>query len=764
MMNDLHNSDPLNAHSFFSLLPRAFKDSKLPQKPKDSDELEPIHIYMKSMALKSPDKLFKEAKTYVEGPVELPNRALGNSDDVVILAKGKDNPQGRRVPLARKQDQIYSNPNTSMDTDQMEEPEEYFLAHDMHEASENNSEAVTAEDKENHQVRRPGLGRKRAQFSLKPTTSQPSFSLEPTLDIYQLQDPDEFFSAYDKLENAKKEIQRQMGSNMIDVKANNPSINTTRSRRPGLLGRSVSYRHSYSSVLSETDDILINSQETLHQDIPTSSNCDTKQQKTNPNVQLKEKGSDGLLAKTKNRVGEVWDEVSSTTENLDGDVALSIIQESLQIKPIDLDKLCLPNFHDIEMPDFASLGEKIPQARKSFRSNMGKGISSKTPLQHKQVPESPVHPLTSPTPPKSPFASISLLKKRILHTSPLSNPFSTHNIDEPAINPFVEVLDQQLGNADTSKEFSISGKLKSPVKDGTRNTTVTNKGSQKVIGGDTLHSDMLVHDNPSKLGLDVGAGLSKSHDDVADHDWNKSMDGRVMNDSVGRMNVDFDSLVHGDNNLQEHAEDMMQEAASCGQPDIDIEGSSRSHTDTDVIKQNGLSEVEENLEEMRQEAAPSVQPDVNIENSRIENLKDSPTQLDQQNSCVDNTLVQPYATPEISTEQHKEEQPRISINEAITAKRPREGRKRKLLSHRQSLAESGLLWNLGVRRSSRIKRRPLEYWKGERFLYGRVHESLPTVIGVKYISPTKGNANPTFRVQSYVSDDYKELVELAALH
>lgn len=66
---------------------------------------------MNRKALKSPDKLFKEAKTYVEGPVELPNRALGNSDDVVVLAKGKGNPQGRRVPLARKQDQITSNPN-----------------------------------------------------------------------------------------------------------------------------------------------------------------------------------------------------------------------------------------------------------------------------------------------------------------------------------------------------------------------------------------------------------------------------------------------------------------------------------------------------------------------------------------------------------------------------------------------------------------------------------------------------------------------------
>lgn len=33
------------------------------------------------------------------------------------------------------------------------------------------------------------------------------------------------------------------------------------------------------------------------------------------------------------------------------------------------------------------------------------------------------------------------------------------------------------------------------------------------------------------------------------------------------------------------------------------------------------------LEDIRQEAAPSGQPDVNIEDSRIENLNNSPTQL-----------------------------------------------------------------------------------------------------------------------------------------
>jgi hypothetical protein len=35
----------------------------------------------------------------------------------------------------------------------------------------------------------------------------------------------------------------------------------------------------------------------------------------------------------------------------------------------------------------------------------------------------------------------------------------------------------------------------------------------------------------------------------------------------------------------------------------------------------------------------------------------------------------------------------------------------------------GTSWKSGVRRSTRIRTRPLEYWKGERLLYGRIHDS-----------------------------------------
>nr|CAD1832839.1 unnamed protein product [Ananas comosus var. bracteatus] len=94
----------------------------------------------------------------------------------------------------------------------------------------------------------------------------------------------------------------------------------------------------------------------------------------------------------------------------------------------------------------------------------------------------------------------------------------------------------------------------------------------------------------------------------------------------------------------------------------------------------------------------------------------------------------------------------------------RKQNKAKLNSRRQSLADAGLLWKSGVRRSTRVRSRPLEYWRGERFLYGRIHNSLATVIGIKSFSPDKDGKEPVLKVKSFVSDQYADLVERAALH
>ena len=51
-----------------------------------------------------------------------------------------------------------------------------------------------------------------------------------------------------------------------------------------------------------------------------------------------------------------------------------------------------------------------------------------------------------------------------------------------------------------------------------------------------------------------------------------------------------------------------------------------------------------------------------------------------------------------------------------------------------------------------------------KFITGFLLLGLATVIGLKYVSPAKGNGQPTLKVKSLVSSEYNELVELAALH
>lgn len=100
-------------------------------------------------------------------------------------------------------------------------------------------------------------------------------SLEPTLDIKKLKDPEEFFMAYERHESkfafllsllnnllltfcitavffffdcnidAKREIQKQIGGNLPDSGQDNPSPVASRRRRPGILGYN---QYSVSSI------------------------------------------------------------------------------------------------------------------------------------------------------------------------------------------------------------------------------------------------------------------------------------------------------------------------------------------------------------------------------------------------------------------------------------------------------------------------------------------------------------------------------------
>ncbi|OMO66825.1 hypothetical protein COLO4_30332 [Corchorus olitorius] len=287
-----------------------------------------------------------------------------------------------------------------------------------------------AEVMENPRERRPALGRKRARFSLKPNSSQPTVSLEPSLDIDKLKDPEEFFMAYERAENAKREIQKQTGGVLMDLDQNSQSL-AARPRRPGMLRKSVKYRHHYSTAMSPLENLEEENASTL---------CDSQQEKHDRDVELEEKELAGLATNAENKVNELLDEL--LTSDFDGDETVSLLQEHLQIKPIDMEKICLPDLQDIRKIDL-----------KASRKNLAKPRNSST-----DIPENSVHYVASPTPPKGPLASISLLKKRMSLSDLPSDPFSTDDFDRSLVRDASPVKDinKQSDLVDTEREVRLS--------------------------------------------------------------------------------------------------------------------------------------------------------------------------------------------------------------------------------------------------------------------------------------------------------------------
>ncbi|KAF8400744.1 hypothetical protein HHK36_014044 [Tetracentron sinense] len=718
MVNELQSPDlvdPLLGHSTFSLFPRTFKGSKKAANLKEND-METMHTYLKYMALRSPNKLLEQAKTIVKSSSELLNSEFP-----------------------------------------------------FNVASEDKDEAAAAVMSKQHpQERRPALGRKRARFSLKPNSSQPSVSMEASLDIDQLQDPEEYFLAHEKLENAKKELQKQRGHISMDSNQYNPST-TARHRRPGILGyllvfdarKTVSYKHHYSSVLADNDITFVPSEDTFVE-IPSLSNYSSHPAVTVQYVEshgreiagdelmnaIKGKGS---VSVTENRANNLLDELLSTNcTDLDGDGALTFLWERLQIKPIDLEKLCLPDLDGIQRSNIKAAKEELPKPRKALSDihNTVKRATSKTSVANWQVAESSTSPWASPTPPKSPFASIALLKRRILQTNSSSDPFSVLGFD---VSPVI----------DSSPVAGINKQTVLPQVD-TNHLDASNPPPAEVnkkglIFSGKLQSPMFEEDNITGGIMDSGELVEEDSSCPFDKpmDENSSRLNSVTDFRSNGSDVDLENNTAGSKMV---SGEMVKEDSARPLDRVMDDNSSRLVTGMDVMSNGSDGDLEDKIQikDMLQEPVASEQPDLSIED------ESGPAAGNQ------HTMDGPSETTNICTEQNSEKNQdpsRISLNEQSKPKTPpRNRRKRKELSRRQSLAESGTLWKSGVRRSTRIRMRPLEYWKGERFLYGRIHESLATVIGLKYVSPAKGDGGPMVKVKSYVSDEYKDLVEQAALH
>lgn len=122
--------------------------------------------------------------------------------------------------------------------------------------------------------------------------------------------------------------------------------------------------------------------------------------------------------------------LSCNSEDLEGDGAISLLQERLQIKPVAVDKFSIPIFPDSQVTVLKSLQGNKSKPRKALSDidNLLKGMNTNKKTPSKKSAQIPVQQLSSPTPPRSPFASVLSLQKHISRSRQSMGPFSLNEI------------------------------------------------------------------------------------------------------------------------------------------------------------------------------------------------------------------------------------------------------------------------------------------------------------------------------------------------
>ncbi|XP_019448121.1 PREDICTED: uncharacterized protein LOC109351196 isoform X4 [Lupinus angustifolius] len=701
--------DPLFNYWGLSLFPQSTSISPS-NIPYDSHhDLHQIHNHLKPMALANPGKLLDEAKSILDANPDLLNS------------------QNSNVPPSAETNDV---------------PEE-------------------SQDQEFPRRRRPALGLKRGRFSLKPTKNTPVENLLPTLDLDKLKDPVEFFLAHERLENAKREIQKQMGGVSFESNGDNTS-NKPRQRRPELPGnnqRPVRYKHRYPKETFDSNAYVPSSQEIIGSDShsPVGENTDKGGSNILDPVGENPENGEACLTSLENEVTGV--DLSAkedvklndlldgllhcSPEDLEGDGAMTLLQERLQIKPIVLEELSVPDFPVNKMIDLKSLQGNLSKPRKALSNidNLLKGMN-KTPL--KQGSGSPAQQLASPTPPRSPFAALSSLQRHISRSKPSVDPFSA-----------VEIV--QLSARNNSPAPMINQEL-----DLVGSGNPSNEQNEHII------EDVIAVSKPSSV-VNIVSNKTGTSEESKKGDFGKSSD--MSNVPLPEETIATSETALVEDTIMNFASTSMEDNA--GEPGFDANADSNEcHVDMDVdvggsfMCEGPMNDKEDrpNFEGIIKAPAASV-PMADLDFNLVSPQADQSNPAGFQASARDKCTRKEDDVSEKCV-QEKPESSLVPVNGQRKAKlrsqKQRQSEAHKL-SRRQSLAAAGTSWNSGLRRSTRNRTRPLEYWKGERMVYGRIHDSLATVIGVKCMSPGT-DGKPTLKVKSYVSDKYKELLELASLH
>ncbi|URE29079.1 hypothetical protein MUK42_05789 [Musa troglodytarum] len=559
--------------------------------------------------------------------------------------------------------------------------------------------------------RRPALGRKRAMFRLKPLSGNPVRDFDFNSQLDHIDDPEEYFFAFEQLENVDKELKKLRGEVVTEAAKNQRA--TGRRRRPGILGKTVSYKPHFSII--DTTEAFNASKEDIDRRNAISYKASTRT-KSNENLHPDSfdqpynlyltETNNGLfvgieqedsVVDEENNVNNNLEELLSSFKALDEGEGTALLMESLQIKSMEVGKMHLPEWHTVQRNDF------------------------RTPDNIVMLKKLEVHQLTqtSPNLARGPLAVIADLQRRISLNDPLKDPYMIPPSEDSPYSQF-------------PCPTSCQKKKTRPPPDDFNNTDQN--------GLLARHASVSARTDDKKSSL-----VAKLLIPVIEAD-------KTINDKI--------EIDKKDNHIQLDP--------SCEHPDHEAEDPAPSCTNHKNRK--GLVTAEDHVISESITNVNEGGADDNMQNQvkvRAPDVLVVGPEASRENSIPWTTVLQStdehmITGADTETQGHNATSATSQNNGKKQKALPRRKNKRKLVSRRQSLADAGMMWKSGVKRSTRIKSRPLQYWCGERFLYGRIYDSLPTVIGLKYTGEDGKDA--ALKVKSFVSEEYADLVAHAALH
>ncbi|CAN8312264.1 unnamed protein product [Cochlearia groenlandica] len=577
--------------------------------------------------------------------------------------------------------------------------------------------------------RRPGVERKHGRFSFKPITSQPSQN-EPVFDDSKYRNFEDYFAELARFKNSKREWDKQRGAVAVatDTHQNQPA---RRPRRPEVQRRErVTYKHTYTDA-SFTDLKALERENLIHTD---------KSLETTTAVHLTtvdKEVDDSPVNKDKKLENVLTELLACSPDKHERDHAVvKLMEERLNIKPIDIEMLSLHKL--TEFPDVRQLDLKasvrnrsIPRTALSDIQNFPKGIYSDATQRNNQPSSS------NPQEDQFPFPGSHFLlpgdrQSTEVDLSKDLNVCFRSSVAKDADNVVTNASPSNVGNVNVASTFNSSVQ-KSSCKDGSDTHTGIHRSQSNPDGNtDICVDDSITNINSAVPEVNVDMQIEGNDVDVpmSEYEANINTGRRGANADINEETEQLNNLVSFSLTLQNLLSIYM-----------------------DLLFFKSLQEVNNSSHK---------------QTSERRKRGSSYSHTKKRSKTNHNEIEEDKQMKTVSHESGGKKPTKRKPNEKEEKKKQvkRVTRESKIFSRRKSLADAGTNWEAGVRRSTRIKSRPLEYWRGEKFLFGRIHESLTTVIGVKYASPDNGRDNEkrVLKVKSFVSDDYKHLVDKAAIN